>query len=215
MQISKMKVGTMYLINTRQNWRERNYDNQAYILMSKDAYVAGRSTWHTRYVYETVTIEGVEYSHTGKPWYDYHGAGSKLYLMQLVDPETRDPILNEKNGKPFLSLIASRTVRGGWAEVKAQQDKTMEAERKRLDAEARETQHRWNRAEGIAIRLRSRLGLESNSSALGPAGVSYGINGSPTSVKIDLTQAEALADRLDEAHQEIEDLKAELRELRD
>lgn len=214
MQISKMKVGTMYLVNIRQNWRERVYDNEAYILMSTEPYREITKTWSFRHVTDTVTVDGVEYSYHGQPWEPAYGASSKLYIMQRVDPETRKPILNERDGKPFLSLIGTRVVRGEWAEVKAQQDKTMEAERKRREKERQEIHHRWNRAEGVAIRLRSLLGLESNSSAVVPAGPSYGISGGPTSIKIHVTYAEAIADQLTEAHQEIEDLKAEIRELR-
>jgi hypothetical protein len=211
MQISKMTVGTMYLVNRRQNWKTDTYYNEAYILMSLDPYAASNtSSW--RPVYSTVILNGTDYSYTGKKWAPHLGAGAKLYLMQRMNPDTREPMLNPRDGRPFLSLISSRQVRGEWAETSALQIKAEGEEQKRREQQRAVELSRWNRAQVLAIRLRNLLGLGSNSYTVDTAGVTPG--GGPTAIKINLIQAEALADRLDEANQEIEDLKAELRELR-
>lgn len=214
MQISKMKVGTMYLANKSRDWREDPYNNEAYVLMSTDPYRETRtSSWKPQY--GTVTIEDREYSYLGRKWIEGgYKQGGKLYLAQRVNPDTREPILNPCDGKPFLSLVSSRQVRGEWAEALEEQEEFQAEQQEQRQRQREASQQRWNRAEGIAIRLRSLLGLESNSYTVNTTGVAYRSAGGPTSITIGMDQAEALADKLDEANQEIEDLKAELRDLR-
>jgi hypothetical protein len=215
MQISKMNIGTMYLVNERRDWKTWGYDNKAYILMSLEPFEEQKLRWSSRYTYATVTINGTNYSYGGRPWLATTVSGSKLYLMQHVDPDTREPVLNEQNGKPFLSLISTRSVRGEWAVAKAEQEGAVKEKQERSDRERVDSQNRWNRAEGIAIRLRSLLGLNSNAYQVNTADVGHGYSGGgPRAIKISMNEAEKLADMLGEAHQEIEDLKAELRDLR-
>jgi hypothetical protein len=213
MKTSDLAIGTVYLVNERKDWQTSLYGAKAYRLMALDKFSAkGAGRWNAKA--KEVTIDGVTYSHFGRPWSNKSFDGEVKYLMIEVDRETHEPIGKSVDGLPFLSLIAPREIRGEWATARA------EAATARQEADERRSTIRERadaslaRMTKAANRFRSVLGLEADSysSLVSNSMTRYDNAAWGQGVTLSTTAAETVLDRLAKAEARAAELEATLRD---
>lgn len=204
MKIADMTVGTMYYVNSRQNWQEDSWGAQAYILVSIQPYTERKYHTFSGNRHDVTTVDGVEYAYHGREWSARSDStASRKYLMVKVDPETREPLDGEREGRPYAHLVTSAAVRGEWVETL---EMVQEAEAEALEvrqAAAQARERRDNLGASVAARLRGILGR--NIDARYDSGCRYGAR---DTIELNPAQGRELIEKIEALEAEVARLRA-------